>query len=442
MRAGAAHAVPDSKGDSGTCRAVRSPVELRHLAALGYLMGFQANRLGTLDRLAALGGNVRVTLPGLRFVFVFDAATCRAALGSQFEKLDRGLGLKNLRDAIGETMLTATGDTWREARRNHARTLQAFPDGAGAAAAQAWLTDSGANNGMDVSVRACGDQIATRLISQVTEGHVNGLDMRVERAARSISRRTSWIMTQPFTAVHRLATSVTHAVTRAGHRLSRWSAVDACGSWQTLPSQERLGVLFAGGETISAMFGWAMLRLANHPESQERLRQGDAEASAQFLLEVLRLHPPVWMITRRVIAPFTVGDQAFRIGDHLLFPVWSYHRDAAHFPDPAKFDPSRFSVPQGRYNPMFMPFGSGPHTCPGRHGIFDLFQSAITPLLAAYNILPSTANVDWRGEPELTLFPARDAVLALRPRNFLRARMPPRNSQKSNQTADNLPRKH
>ena len=38
--------------------------------------------------------------------------------------------------------------------------------------------------------------------------------------------------------------------------------------------------------------------------------------------------------------------------------------DPVHFPEPERFDPSRFEEKQGRG--VYVPFGSGPHMCCGR----------------------------------------------------------------------------
>ncbi len=391
-------------------------IDIGGLAAVADLVGFQADRLGTLQRLSRLGGNVRVRLPGLSFVFVFDHATCRTVLGRHFEKLDRGLGLKNLRDAVGDTMLTAAGEAWRQARRAHARTFRAFPEGSGRASALAWLARQDTSEALTVGAHDFGEEIASALLSQAVEGHVAGLKAAVQTAARGTSRRTSRIMTQPLFFAHRGLARIGQGLSGAARVLQCWSRADTAGPWNRLPPSERLGLLFAGGETISALLGWALLRLAHAPGWQDRIRQEGEVAATCFLLELLRLHPPVWMLTRRVEIPFEADGLVFRQGDQLLFPIWSYHRDPRGFARPECFDPDRFKDRHARHNPAFMPFGHGPHTCPGRHGIFDLFNAILQPVLTQFDVVPMPNTPDWRGAPELSLLPARKAAVTLAPK--------------------------
>ncbi|OWM69463.1 beta-amyrin 28-monooxygenase-like [Punica granatum] len=81
--------------------------------------------------------------------------------------------------------------------------------------------------------------------------------------------------------------------------------------------------------------------------------------------EVMRLSPPVPGAFRRVITDFSYSGFTIPKGWKTHWNVYSTHLDHRYFPDPEKFDPSRF---QGR-GPApftFVPFGGGPHMCPGK----------------------------------------------------------------------------
>ena len=78
----------------------------------------------------------------------------------------------------------------------------------------------------------------------------------------------------------------------------------------------------------------------------------------------------------------------------------STHKNPEYFPDPEKFDPSRFEG-NGPAPYTFVPFGGGPRVCPGReyarleilvfmHNVVTRFkwEKAIPDEKIAYNLSP------------------------------------------------------
>ena len=87
------------------------------------------------------------------------------------------------------------------------------------------------------------------------------------------------------------------------------------------------------------------------------------------LRESMRLYPPVWVIGRRALAPFRLGDYELPADTNVLISQLLMHRDARYFPEPERFDPDRWSAsdPRGAALPRFayFPFGGGPRVCIG-----------------------------------------------------------------------------
>ncbi|KAH0637774.1 hypothetical protein KY290_022075 [Solanum tuberosum] len=112
--------------------------------------------------------------------------------------------------------------------------------------------------------------------------------------------------------------------------------------------------------------------LEEHREIQAR-KQGTLDLTwsevnnmpytAKVISETLRMATILPWFSRKAAQDFEIEGCKIKKGWSLNLDVVSIHRDPKIFPNPEKFDPSRFDDPLKPFS--FLGFGSGPRMCPG-----------------------------------------------------------------------------
>ncbi|XP_021749321.1 protopanaxadiol 6-hydroxylase-like [Chenopodium quinoa] len=145
-----------------------------------------------------------------------------------------------------------------------------------------------------------------------------------------------------------------------------------------------IALLFAAFHTTSNTITFLMAHLAEYPDVYEKVLQEQLEIaqskekgellnwkdiqkmkySWNVVCESMRLKPPGLGGFREASTDIHYGGYTVPKGWKVHWSVYSTHMDPVHFPEPEKFDPSRFGEKQGRG--IYVPFGSGPHMCCGR----------------------------------------------------------------------------
>ncbi|MFD9279180.1 cytochrome P450 [Streptomyces mirabilis] len=144
------------------------------------------------------------------------------------------------------------------------------------------------------------------------------------------------------------------------------------------------GITVATFEAPSRAAGWILLHLARHPQAAGRvaveadLLPADPAATTSAHLdslrytqalvrEVLRLHPPSWLLTRRATRQTQLADYTIDAGSTVLVCPYTAHRDAREHSEPDRFHPERWLDDSGSpAKPgVFLSFGTGPHGCEG-----------------------------------------------------------------------------
>ncbi|MCU0498058.1 MAG: cytochrome P450 [Anaerolineae bacterium] len=191
-------------------------------------------------------------------------------------------------------------------------------------------------------------------------------------------------------------------------------------------ADEALGLFIAGHETTANALTWTLYLLAEHPTIQAALQAelerviGDRLPTVNDVLpytdavikESLRLYPPAWVIMRRIRGAISL--QGYPLDSRGLIAISPYtlHRDPRFYPDPERFDPTRWieSDPP-RYH--FLPFGGGQRICIGRE--FALLELRLLLSLIAHRWAWSRAEqTPITPEPLVTLRPKQAIQLTLK----------------------------
>ncbi|MDN3354738.1 cytochrome P450 [Actinomadura sp. DC4] len=165
---------------------------------------------------------------------------------------------------------------------------------------------------------------------------------------------------------------------------------------------ELITLLLAGHETTASTLSWAFYLLDKHPEVRDRLRAEAVEVlgdrlptyedltrltyANMVIQEVMRLYPPVWILTRQAQEEDEVGGYRVPAGADVLICPYTLHRHPAFWPEPDRFLPDRFApdVAADRPRYAYIPFGAGPRFCVGNH--LGLMEATFVLALAARDV--------------------------------------------------------
>jgi cytochrome P450 len=116
---------------------------------------------------------------------------------------------------------------------------------------------------------------------------------------------------------------------------------------------------FAAFDTTINLLANGTVLLADNPSQRQKLID-NPQLMPQAIAEMLRLESPTQMIPRRVRREVEIHQQKLPAGDEVLLLIGAANRDGRHFDNADDFDIERSAQDQ-------IAFGSGIHTCIGRH---------------------------------------------------------------------------
>lgn len=183
---------------------------------------------------------------------------------------------------------------------------------------------------------------------------------------------------------------------------------------------ELITLLLAGHETTASTLGWSLHMLDEHPEVAERLHAeavavlgdrlptyadlGKLRYTAMVLHETIRLFPPVWILTRRALAEDEVGGYRVPGGSDVMVCPYTLHRHPSFWDRPEVYDPERFDPDKQNDRPRYayLPFGAGPRFCVGNHlGLME--ATFVLAMIARELRLAKVPGYEVVAEPMLSL---------------------------------------
>lgn len=163
-----------------------------------------------------------------------------------------------------------------------------------------------------------------------------------------------------------------------------------------------IAIMMAGHHTSAGTGTWVIIELLRNPQYLGRLRveldavwpRGteltyDRLRQMRFLgdvlKEVLRLHPPLIFLLRKVLREFRYSSYVVPEGHMLCSAPVVSHRLGSVFEDPDAFDPDRFLRGEADNPFAWIPFGGGKNKCTGNaFGLLQL-KAIIAVLLREYD---------------------------------------------------------
>ena len=398
--------------------ALKLPPGPRRVLSGNPLFGFLAFRrdaLGFLTEIAREYGDVVFFRMGPQRVYMLNHPDLiKDALVTHQDSFMKGRALQRSKRLLGEGLLTSEGEHHRRQRRLaqpafHRQRIEAYGEvmlDYAARACSQW--QDGAT--LDLS------REMTRLTLAIVAKTL--FDADVERDAEDVGAAFTEIMelfqmlmlpyseyleklplpaTRKFERARARLDAVIYRIIEARRREGRdhgdllsmlIAAQDTEGDGRGMSDEqlrdELMTLFLAGHETTANALTWTWYLLAQHTEVAERLHaelmevlQGRARFTVadyprlryteMVVAEAMRLYPPAWVVGRLALKDFQAGEYVVPAGALVLISQYVVQRDPRFFPDPARFDPKRWTPQAREARPTYsyFPFGAGARRCIG-----------------------------------------------------------------------------
>lgn len=371
-------------------------------------LGIDPETLDTLKQLhAEYGPIVSTKRANGRLVYcINDAHEVRQLLLRRHTKYHKGPGFERVKMLLGNGIIVSDGDVWRRSRtmiqpsfsRQKIHRLTDLMVECARTLYQRWTTVAESGGSINITeetsvfaldlilITIFGDD-ARQWIESNEENPFAFLsedstrDLSVVLKVRKLREMLSQLIVErqqrdtaddvDFMAMYMRATD------KQGNPFSESELLD-----------ELVTLVVAGFETSANTLNWAWYLLATHSDIEARLMDEaraqvpdstavTAEAAAemvytqQVLEETLRLYPPVWLFSRRAHIDDELTDFDVPPGTDIYLSPYVLHRTDQYWPQPDRFDPSRFELgDKPKKDRPYFPFSLGPRRCVGEYFSF------------------------------------------------------------------------
>jgi cytochrome P450 len=380
---------------------------------VGSLPEFRRDLLGFLSDCAREHGDVvGFRVPGRRLVLINHPDLIEEILTAHARRTTKTAILNMLRPVLGDGLLLSEGDTWLRQRRLiqpafHRQRIAAYGDvmaGYAARAMEDW------KDGQTRDVHADMMAITQAVVAKTLfDADVSDAAWDVGRAlhvlTEDFSRRRArlfelpkWVPTPArrrnraaIAQLDRLVYEIIGARRASGEDrgdllsilLAARDADDGRRMTDQQVRDETMTLFLAGHETTAVSLSWTWYLLAQYPDVEKRLAEELAGVlggrlptvadlprlryTEMVVTESMRLYPPAFMLTRRVVEPFDVGGHRIEPETGLIMSQWIVQRDRRWFGASEVFQPERWQTDLAKRLPRYayFPFGGGPRMCIG-----------------------------------------------------------------------------
>jgi cytochrome P450 len=434
---------------------------------LALVRAFRRSPIDFLDLLVADGASDAPLRVGPERVLLVDApAQVWELLTVHARRTRKGRGLERARILLGDGLLTSEGEAHMQQRRAlqaafHPQRIAGYLGAFAAAARRA--ADRWSDGGeIDLVAEMSGltlDGVGTALFGsdlrgpapQITAALADLLaGFRVAMAPGGVL-----LLRSPLPTARRVRRAKAELNNVVDDLLRGRTAEAADGSTilDILTSQPEftdrqvrdqvMTLLLAGHETTAMALTWALAaidqasavraeleaewdaqmedRPANQP-APVTLPSATLPVTTAVLAETLRLWPPSWLFSRRVVEPLTLGGRTISAGTMCLISPALLHRDSLWWIEPDRFRPQRWLRREPgqphRFDPKapgqprgaFLPFGAGPRMCIGEQFAWAEAATMLAALGRTWRVHLTSAPLQ-PGPSSMTLRP-KDPVKA------------------------------
>jgi cytochrome P450 len=420
---------------------------------LGNLPEFRRDMLGFFMRCAREYGDLVALHLGPRLVHLATHPDfAEQVLVTENKKFGKSYVFELLRPMLGNGLLNSEGDFWLRQRRliQPAFTKASVNNYAGAIVAHTQRLIDRWTDGQQIDIHREMMHLTLGIVGEALmdmdlTGASSEVAVPLESAMHDFSRRfesawnpPQWVPTprnrrakrnvrQMDAVVNRIIQQRRATGGQRGDLLSKLIAardeVDHTGMTDKQLRDEVMTLFLAGHETTANALAWTWYLLALNPQVQSQLvaevanvvgdrwpEVGDVPKltyTEAVVKEALRMFPPAFAFSRRVLADATIGGFHVPAGSAVILSQWVIHRDSRWFSEPDRFIPERWLSPAPADRPAYayFPFGGGPRVCIGNSFAMlelVLIVAAIAPRFNFHLINPEAVR-PW---PSVTLRPA------------------------------------
>ncbi len=381
------------------------------LPVFGNLLEFGRDQLAFVQRMHDTYGDMATFSMGQRkLVLLFKPEYVRYLLTENPRNFYTIQSAGDLREVLGEGLLTTEGEAHRQQRRLvqpafHKKRVENYADDM-VRFTQEMLETWHAGQETDIAremqtltLRIVAKSLFNiELASQVNELGRNFSNM-IENRRGTLARIFNIYLDVPFTnygkrmqarrnidtLIYRLIRERRAEGRDVGDVLSMLlTSQDGEAGLTDIQVRDNVMTLMAAGhETTANALTWTFYHLSQNPDVCKKLLlelqtvlAGRAPTVADMpnlpymdwvLSESMRLYPPVWMMGRRAIEDFEMGGYSFPAGTLFGLSQWVLHRMPELWGDADAFRPERWEATEIKQVPQwsYFPFGGGPRICIG-----------------------------------------------------------------------------